>query len=78
VFIPTRCPVPHYTTRSDPGARIPGLTRRSTELEDELEERPASFDELLSWRRDWLQRSDHPLTRWTESVGEVRRRSAAA
>ena len=40
--------------------------------------RPASFEELLSWRQDWRERSIHPLTWWTESVGEVRRRLAAA
>ena len=77
VFIPTLCPVPHCTAHLDHSARIPGLLRRSTELEDELREQPASFGELSSWQRDWLERRNPSLTKWTESVGEVRRRPAA-
>ena len=35
---------------------------------------PVSFDDLLTWRQDWRERSIHPLTWHTETVGEVRAR----
>ena len=40
--------------------------------------RPATFEELLSWRQDWRWRSVHPLTRRGESIAEVRGRATAA
>jgi len=40
--------------------------------------RPASFDEMLSWRQDWRGRSIHPLRWWTQSIDEVRGQAAVA
>ena len=39
--------------------------------------RRVTFEELLTWRQDWRDRSIHPLARQSQSVGEVRARTSA-
>lgn len=40
--------------------------------------RPATFEELLSWRQDWKWRSIHPLSIGERSIAEIRGREMAA
>ena len=40
--------------------------------------RAATFEDLLTWRQHWKERSIHPMARATEIGAEVAKRRAAA